>query len=272
MHTTLTSEIVYYGDGAVWVTSQRLVVGEKSYGLQEIDSVEVGKVPGEQWADADHGSFNWGWILLPVMSLVMLFNVSTDPVRLALAVLIIVIIVVFMWRYGSKKPQEPVLKPMPAYVIKVRGSRLRHIVFASLDEDHTNRLADLIMEAAEAHRHGESPRDVMRRASFEPPRGSAIPPSLATYFMDGLVWVTSEVVHVGRESYPLHAIRAVYVHQGRIDWYTADPADGYFVMANIHNTLTPILATTDSEYAYKVSDAIKAVLKMLGQNHLRRAL
>jgi hypothetical protein len=272
MQTTLTSEVVYYGDGAVWVTSRRLVVGEKSYGLEEFDSVEVGKVPGEQWADADHGSFNWGGLAIPLVPLAVMFQIGPNPVPLALTVLTTVIIVALMWRHGSKEPQEPVPKPLPAYVIKARGRRLRHIVFASLDEDHTNRLADLIMEAAEAHRHGESPRDVMRRASFEPPRGNAIPPSLATYFMDGLVWVTSEVVHVGRESYPLHAIRAVYVHQGRIDWYTADPADGYFVMANIHNTLTPLLATTDSEYAYKVSDVIKAVLKVLGQNHLRRAL
>ncbi|HEX8231407.1 MAG TPA: DUF6232 family protein [Chloroflexia bacterium] len=272
MQTTLTSEVVYYGDGAVWVTSQRLVVGGKTYPLHEIDSVEVGKVPGEQWTDADQGSFNWAWLAIPLLPFVVLFQIGPNPVPLALAALTTVFIIAVMSRHGSKKPQKPVLKPLPAYVIKARGSRLRHIVFVSLDEDHTNKLADLISEAAEAHKQGESPHNVMRRASFEPPRGSAIPPSLATYFMDGLVWVTSEVVHVGRESYPLHAVRAVYMHQGRIDWYTADAAYGYFVIAYIHDALTPILATTDSEYAYKVSDAIKAVLNILGQNHLRRAL
>ncbi|MDQ3706467.1 MAG: DUF6232 family protein [Chloroflexota bacterium] len=272
MQTTLTSELVYYGDGAVWVTSQRFVVGEKSYGLHEFDSVEVGKVPGEQWADIGQGRFNWAWLVIPLWLLAVPFRIGPNPLPLALAVLTTLFIIAAMWRYRSKKPQEPVLKPLPVYVIKARGTRLRHIVFASLDEEHTNRLADLIMEAAEAHRRGESPHRVMSRASFEPPRGNAHPLSLATYFMDGLVWVTSEVVHVGRQSYPLHTIRAVYVHQGRIDWYTADAADGYFVIANIHDTLTPILATTDPVYAYKVRDAIKAVLKIVGQNHLRRSL
>ncbi len=264
--------MVYYGDGAVWVTSQRFVVGEKSYGLHEIDSVEVGKVPGEQWADIGQGSFNWRLIFIPLLPVMIVLKIGPNPLPLALAALTTIFIIAAMWRYSSKKPQEPVLKPLPVYVIKARGIRLRHIIFASLDEEHTNKLADLIMEAAEAHRRGESPHRVMRRASFEPPRGNAIAPSLATYFMDGLVWVTSEVVHVGRQSYPLHTMQAVYVHQGRIDWYTADAADGYFVIANIHDTLTPILATTDPQYAYKVSDAIKAVLKILGQNHLRRSL
>ena len=272
MQTTLTSELVYYGDGAVWVTSQRFVVGEQSYGLHEIDSVEVGKVPGEQWADIGQGSFDWRWIVIPLIPVSVVLNIGPNPVPLALAVLTTVFIIAAMWHYSSKKPQKPRLQVAPVYVIKARGTRLRHIVFASLDEEHTNKLADLIMEAADAYRRGESPHRVRSRASFEPPRGNVHPRSLATYFMDGLVWVTSEVVHVGRQSYPLHTIRAVYVHQGRIDWYTADAADGYFVIANIRDTPTPLLATTDPLYAYKVSDAIKAVLKILGPNHLRRSL
>lgn len=270
MQTTLTSELVYYGDGSVWVTSQRFVVGEKSYGLHEFDSVEVGKVPGEQWADIGQGSFNWAWLVIPLWLLAVLFKIGPNLLPLALAALTTIFIIAAIWRYRSKKPQKPGLQVAPVYVIKAKGSRLRHIIFASLDEEHTNRLADLIMEAAEAHKRGESPHRVLSRVSFEPPRGNAHPRSLATYFMDGLVWVTSEVVHVGRQSYPLHTIRAVYVHQGRIDWYTADAANGYFVIANIHDTPTPILATTDAQYAYKVSDAIKAVLKVIGQNHLRR--
>ncbi|MEA2574734.1 MAG: hypothetical protein QOH93_2032 [Chloroflexia bacterium] len=272
MQTTLTSELVYYGDGAVWVTSQRFVVGEKTYWLDDLDIVEVGEVPGKQWADPRRQSFNWGWIIVPFVPVVVMLRIGPNPVPLTLAGLATLLIFIYLWRHRSRVPQEPVFTLRPTYVIKLKSSRLKQIVFTSLDEDHTNKLADLIVEAAEAQRQGESPHNVMRRALFEPPRGNATSIGPATYFRDGIVWITSEVVHVGRESYPLHNIRAVYVHVGRIDWYTADAAYGYFVVVNIHNTLVPILATTDSVYAYKVSDAIKAVLKMLGQTHLRRAL
>jgi hypothetical protein len=205
------------------------------------------------------------------MPVVVMFRIGPNPVPMALAALVTALVWAFMRRSRSKKPPEPVLQAVPVYVIKLKGERLRHVVFASLDEDHTDRLADLIVEAAQAHRDGRPPGSVTPRVQIEPPRGNLAFPALETYFMDGVVCVTSEVVHVGRESYPLRGVQAVYVHVGRIDWYTPNASEGCFVILNIHGTLTPVLATTDPDYAYKVTDAIRDVLIEIGQHNLRRA-
>jgi hypothetical protein len=263
--------MVYYSDGAVWVTSRHFAVGKKSYPLADIYSVEVGEVPGEQWADRRRGNFDWARVSLPLMMVFVMVRIGPDPVLLGVAALLTVLACLVMWRRNSNKPPTPEMHVAPVYVIKLKGKKLRHVVFASLDEVHTRGLADLITEAVRAYNKGEPPANVLRRASLEPPRGQATSTALPAYFMDGTVWVTSEVVHVGRESYPLHHIKAAYVHYGRIDWYTANAADGYFVILNIHDTLTPVLATTDSDYAYNVRDAIIAALKHLGQSYLRRA-
>ena len=269
MQTTLTGEMVYYGDGEVWVTSQRFVVGKKTYPLADIDSVEVGEVPGEQWVDKKQGSFDSAKISLPLLWVAVMFKIGPDPVPLVVLGALAVLTSFVMWRGGPRKPATPALQLVPVYVIKLKGKRLRHIVFASLDEGHTRGLADLISEAVRAHRTGGPPASVLLKSHVEPPRGNATSPALAIYFMDGMVWVTSEVVHVGCESYPLHHIKAAYVHYGRIDWYTADAANGYFIILNIHDALVPALATTDSDYAYNVRDAILAALRRLGQDHLR---
>ncbi|HEY0070452.1 MAG TPA: DUF6232 family protein [Chloroflexia bacterium] len=270
MQTTLINEQVYYGDGAVWVTGQRFVVGERTYWLDDIDSVEVGKVPGEQWTDLRSGSFDWSWLLIPTMPILVMLKTGPDPVPIILAALITTLVWVFA-HSRSNKPSEPVLQAVPVYVIKLKGDRLRHVVFASLDEDHTERLADLIVEAAQAQRDKRPPGSVTPKVQVEPPRGNLAFPALDTYFIDGLVCVTSEVVHVGRESYPLRGVQAVYVHVGRIDWYTPNAIEGYFVILNIHGTLTPVLATTDLDYAYKVTDAIRDVLKELSHGNLSKA-
>jgi hypothetical protein len=272
MQTTLTGEMVYYGDREVWVTSQRFVVGKKSYPLADIDNVEVGEVPGEQWADKKQQSFDWAKVSLPSIWLVVMFKIGPDPAPLAVLTALFVLTSLAMWRWSSSKPATPALQLVPVYVIKLKGKKLRHVVFASLEEDHTRGLADLISDAVRAQRKGESPLRVLEKAHIEPPRGNTASPALATYFMDGMVWVTSEVVHVGRDSYPLHHIKAAYVHYGRIDWYTAYAADGYFIILNIHGALVPALATTDSDYAYNVRDAILAALKRLAQDRLRRGL
>jgi hypothetical protein len=271
MQTTLINEQIYYGDGAVWVTGQRFVVGERTYWLDDIDSVEVGKVPGEQWADLRTGSFDWTWLLIPLMPVLVMFRIGPHPVPMTLAALVTALAWAIMRLSRSKKPSEPVIQVVPVYVIKLKGDRLRHVVFASLDEDHTERLADLIVEAAQADRDRRPPGSVIPKVQIEPPRGNLAFPALETYFMDGVVCVTSEVVHVGRESYPLRGVQAAYVHVGRIDWYTPNAIEGYFVILNIHGTLTPVLATTDLDYAYKVTDAIRDVLKELGQDNLRKA-
>ena len=266
-------ETIYYGDGAVWVTSRRFVVGEHTYWLSDVGDVEVGKVSGSQWVDRG-GGFNWAWIVVPLALTFFLLRVWRVHGPVELAIIATLWIVALMWRNGSKdkdKDDLAALESTPVYVIKAKGKQLKHILFASLDEGHTRRLADLVKKAIRAADKGQRPYKVPQTAFLEPPRGYPVALALETYFNDGLVCVTSEVVHVGRESYPLRGVHATYVHIGRIDWYTADAAYGFFVILTTDKGHKAILATTESDYAYKVQDSIRSVLKEVSQDNLRKS-
>lgn len=243
-------EIVYYSDEHIWVTDLRVVVGETTYWLADIERVTPDMVSSELWAKQEMGLVG---AAIPLMAS------GCNPAMLVLALIVGV--------RNGRGPTKLSVNRRPLHIIKLRGKKLNSLVYASFDQEHARNLAALIRNAISAAKGVASAKYTLQNTRLKPPRDKATLPAFKTYLADAIVCVTSEVVHVGHESYPLKGVKAVYVHAGRIDWYSPSAQQGYFVVLNTQGELIAILCSIDADYAYSVRDAIQVTMQEMVQTN-----
>lgn len=202
--TITRPEIDLYHAGDVWITKSRLAIGNRTYWLRDINSLDVSLVSKGPlvlrelyfvpvpiflvlvWIQADSGT-SFGQILRVITFV-------------ALAALLVVAPFIFFRRGGRIK--EP-----PRYLIKLNG---KTAIYATTDGDYALWLARQVARAKE----GTGPVEGYYPASLE------IGPGEYVYYSDGVAAITSEQVILGKERFPLAAIRKGYTSHSPSVQYT----------------------------------------------------
>lgn len=233
-------ETGYYGDGTLWVTDQRLVVGETTYWLHDIEAVWVLTLHA---TDRTPTRFPWGELLTGS-------GLALIPMLIGAAL-------------GSVGYRS-ILNEMrsiarPIYMVKLKLKSYNPLVLVTFDREHAAGIAKLIRMLLENADAAAITKELQSRHAT-PAHQSEYPDSTTKFYEDSIATVTSESVTVREERYPLYDVTYVEVRLERITDFFQPREDAYIVALYKEKRAIEIYVCLSSNYAYKLADAIKAAI------------